>query len=388
MANESTYALISALLPDIWEGALWYARHQFVMPALVTTWTDMTGMTSRKVSEYEDDSETVQTALGETEDLTPVEFDRDLLTTLTPEEIGKQYLITDRRVESDTEQVFADAGIALGYSLGRQVEAYLMGDFASFTGGIYGSENSGFSMDHLYTARARLEAAAIPGPYYAVIHPYQYKDIHSAFVNLSSPAPLEVRNDFQRSYYVTRVADFNIIVSSLVPVVAVQNEQQTIAVTGTPTGGTFKLGFGEQYTAAIAYNADASAVEAALEAVANIGTGNVAVTGTTTKTIEFQGTLAGQDVPLLTLYDNSLTGGTDPDVTIALVQAGKNYARAGFFTRDALAFDLRRALRIEPDRDASLRSTELNATMIFAHGVWRPSRGVVLKSDASTPLTV
>ena len=388
MANESTYALISALLPEVWEGALWYARHQFVMPRLVTTYTDMTGMVARNISEYTDDSATVQTGLGETDDLTPVAFDRDLLSTLTPEEIGKQYIITDRRVESDTEQVFADAGVSLGYSLGRQVEAYLLGDFASFTGGIYGSENSSFSMDHLYTARARFEAAAIPGPYYAVIHPYQYKDIHSAFVNLSNPAPLEVRNEFQRSYYVTNVADFYIVVSSLVPVVSVQNEQQTLEVTGSPTGGTFKIGFGEQYSAAIAYDADAATVEAALEAIANIGTGNVAVTGTTTKTVEFQGDLAGQNVPLMTLYDNSLTGGSSPDVDITLVQNGQNYARAGFFTRDALAFDLRRAMRVEPDRDASLRSTELNATMIFAHGVWRPTRGIILKSDASTPLTV
>ena len=51
-------------------------------------------------------------------------------------------------------------------------------------------------------------------------------------------------------------------------------------------------------------------------------------------------------------------------------------AYAGMFSRDALAFDLRRAPRMEPERDASRRGVELNLTSVFAHGVWRPTFGV------------
>ena len=58
------------------------------------------------------------------------------------------------------------------------------------------------------------------------------------------------------------------------------------------------------------------------------------------------------------------------------VETSGNNAYAGMFSRDALAFDLRRAPRMEPDRDPSRRAIELNLTSVFAHGVWRPTFGV------------
>ena len=58
------------------------------------------------------------------------------------------------------------------------------------------------------------------------------------------------------------------------------------------------------------------------------------------------------------------------------VETSTNDAYAGMFSRDALAFDLRRAPRMEPERDASRRGVELNLTSVFAHGVWRPKFGV------------
>jgi hypothetical protein len=58
------------------------------------------------------------------------------------------------------------------------------------------------------------------------------------------------------------------------------------------------------------------------------------------------------------------------------VETSGTDAYAGMFSRDALAFDLRRAPRMEPERDASRRGIELNLTAVFAHGVWRPTWGV------------
>lgn len=58
------------------------------------------------------------------------------------------------------------------------------------------------------------------------------------------------------------------------------------------------------------------------------------------------------------------------------VETSGTDAYAGMFARDALAFDVRRAPRLEAERDASRRGTELNLTSVFAHGVWRPSFGV------------
>src|SRR5438874_2008010 len=57
------------------------------------------------------------------------------------------------------------------------------------------------------------------------------------------------------------------------------DEIQTVTIAGSPTGGTFTLTFGANTTSAIAYNAAASAVQTALQALASIGTGNALVTG-------------------------------------------------------------------------------------------------------------
>src|SRR5688572_16699410 len=99
MANETTYALISSLLPDIWEAALMYAQQSFFMPNIVTTFMDEDGMQPRKNSAYA--AGTVETGLGETTNLTTQAFSRAALSTLTPGEIGTQFVVTDRRLASD-----------------------------------------------------------------------------------------------------------------------------------------------------------------------------------------------------------------------------------------------------------------------------------------------
>jgi len=48
---------------------------------------------------------------------------------------------------------------------------------------------------------------------------------------------------------------------------------------------------------------------------------------------------------------------------------------AGMFSRSALGLDIRRAPRLEFERDASRRGWELNMSSVFAHGVWRAEWG-------------
>ena len=123
MANESTYAVISHLIPVIWEAVLYYMGDNYIMPNLVKTFTDATGDQDRQVDEYIDDTDAVLDALGETEDMTAHLLLRELLSNLTPKEVGKQYLITDRRVESDrVASVTADAVRFLGAALGKKME--------------------------------------------------------------------------------------------------------------------------------------------------------------------------------------------------------------------------------------------------------------------------
>jgi hypothetical protein len=68
------------------------------------------------------------------------------------------------------------------------------------------------------------------------------------------------------------------------------------------------------------------------------------------------------------------------------VETSSTDSYAGMFSRDAIAFDLRRAPRMEPDRDPSRRGVEINLTSVFAHGVWRPKFGVcgLFKNSAPT----
>jgi hypothetical protein len=104
------------------------------------------------------------------------------------------------------------------------------------------------------------------------------------------------------------------------------NEVQTVTISGTPTGGTFTLTYSGQTTAAIAYNANAAAVTTALEALSNIGTGDVNVTGGpgpgVPYTVTFQGGLAGTNVAELTANDAGLTGGATPSVDISTTTSG------------------------------------------------------------------
>lgn len=102
------------------------------------------------------------------------------------------------------------------------------------------------------------------------------------------------------------------------------NEVQTVTITGTPTGGTFTLTFEGRTTAAIAYNANAAAVESALEALDNLAPADVGVSGGpgpgTPYVVTFTGARAGKDQPAITAA-HAFTGGTSP--TIAVTETTK-----------------------------------------------------------------
>lgn len=106
------------------------------------------------------------------------------------------------------------------------------------------------------------------------------------------------------------------------------SEVQTLTIGGSPTGGTFKLAFDGYTTAPITWtsvdNTLVAAIDAALEALPNIGTGGVTVaagtlsSGVGTVTITFAGNLAKLVVPPITVANNSLVDATPP--TIAVVE--------------------------------------------------------------------
>lgn len=102
------------------------------------------------------------------------------------------------------------------------------------------------------------------------------------------------------------------------------DEDQSVTETGAPTGGTFTLTWDGQTTAPIPQAATAAQVASALEALSNIGAGNVEVTGSAGGPFQvtFIGDLASENVDQMTASGASLSGGTSPGITVATVTAG------------------------------------------------------------------
>ena len=107
--------------------------------------------------------------------------------------------------------------------------------------------------------------------------------------------------------------------------VVARDGRAVLTTNGAPTGGTFSLVLklddgSEQETPAIAYNASAATVQAALAYLAAIPSGAVLCSGGALPTavyIEFRDELTGMDPALLTVEDQNLTGGTNPTAEIA-----------------------------------------------------------------------
>jgi hypothetical protein len=116
------------------------------------------------------------------------------------------------------------------------------------------------------------------------------------------------------------------------------SEVQTLTIGGTPTGGTFTLVYDGLTTAPITWSATNSTlvanIDAALEALSNIGTGGVTTAvdtmtaGIGTITLTFAGNNAKLAVNTITVGTNSLTG-TSPTLAIAETTPGVTATQRG-----------------------------------------------------------
>lgn len=133
------------------------------------------------------------------------------------------------------------------------------------------------------------------------------------------------RNDFGQS--VERYGNVSLVdpgdkAGSTDPIVPIETRYDKWTVTVTATGGTYTLTVDGHTTAAIAYNANDSAIKSAVEALPNVGT--VAVSS---KAITFT------PLVVVTVDDSAATGG---DVTIA----GSNKGGGGLTDLYAVRFGL------------------------------------------------
>lgn len=278
-----TYADISGLVNDVWEDALVVAREQARMSGIVRNFGDMTGMVTRRVTEY---GTATFRALGEADDIIASTLERTQLASLTPTEYGDAFLITDQRIETDLQNVQADAAMELGVALAQKIDIDIASHFDELTGGTVGTAGSTLTWGNIFSGIAILEARQAPRPYVCALHPYQWNALAQAVIpaGAQTNAP-GIQDEVVRRYVVMQIGGVDLVTS-----------------------------------------------------------GNIA---------------PGAD------------GGT--------------VAYGAMFSQQALALDMRRAPRLEPQRDASRRAWELNMTAVYATGVWRAKYGVTVVSDATKP---
>ena len=121
------------------------------------------------------------------------------------------------------------------------------------------------------------------------------------------------------------------------PPVTGHNEIQTFQFDRVASVGTYSLNFDAQYTALLQYDATASDVQAALEAISTVGAGNVTVTGDRMAgfTVTFQGALQKENVVSLETHSSTLTRYQAATPTIVTYQQGSG----GFNEVQKLTFD-------------------------------------------------
>jgi hypothetical protein len=115
------------------------------------------------------------------------------------------------------------------------------------------------------------------------------------------------------------------------------NEVQTLTIGGTPTGGTFILGFEGRSTGAITWNATNATLLASMVTAldAAYGTGSVVPTAGTltagigTILLTFGANYARRAVPTMTVVQNALTG-TSPTLAIVETTPGVDATARGY----------------------------------------------------------
>lgn len=284
MAQLNTFADISSIAQAIQEDAIFIERDTNFMAQIVRVFTDGSGGNTRTGYQY---NAGTAKSIVETDDMTSEAFTPAALETLTPAEIGLQFFLTDKRIDTDApENIRTDAATELGNAARDKIESDLLGNFTSFTGGTMGTAGSAITWGQVFAAATvvRTNSKNRAMPLYCVLHEYQWHTLAKA------------------------------------------NSVAGVTLAQIPT---YLAGPGGSW---------------------------------------YVGTAAG-----ITFYATT-------NVTIT-----SSNAYGGLFQRDAIAYDIRRGIRIEPERDASRRGWELNMSSLYAHGVWRPSFGVALLSAATAP---
>jgi hypothetical protein len=216
----TTVSDLSSLFNTIYERALFVAREQNLMAALVDN-RSATGWMNRVVP-----TRPAITAVSVTESQdfsSPTTFGRSTAATLTPGEIIAQVVLTDRDMETDPDSAMNDAVIEMGGAIATKIDTDLVGAFSSFTTdkGDGAGNSATFENFAAGCAVVRYNKATQFGPINAVMHPYHWHDL---WLELGKPAATlaalgDVTTQALRDYFVgTLLGGVRIFTSSNIAV--------------------------------------------------------------------------------------------------------------------------------------------------------------------------
>lgn len=209
MTALNLWSDVSAIAQSVQEDAYFIVREASLMPSLVTVFTDMSGLNTRKSYKYNNGT---AKDVGESDDLTSDAFTPSLDQTLTPSEIGEQFFITDSRMESEApESIQSDAARELGFAATDKLETDLIGELANLTGGTVGTAGSAITWGYLAAAIAQARNANknAAKPLSAVIHGYQW----AVLAKTASVAGASVVNSPNYTEQITREGGANVLVA-------------------------------------------------------------------------------------------------------------------------------------------------------------------------------
>jgi hypothetical protein len=217
MAAINTWTDIDALINDVYEGAMMVAREQNLMSGLVRNFSGR-GMFTRRSSIYG----TVSfNEVAETDDVVAQALVRNPKGSLTPTEKAASYFISDQRIESDDQDIVADASRELGMGLADAVESSIITNFDDLTGGTIGAAGTVLHWGHILAAQTILRNAKAPLPYSTVIHPNQWHNLGRTMTIVQGAkqnAPDDLLSEVVDNFWVDTVYGVRFFVTSNVPV--------------------------------------------------------------------------------------------------------------------------------------------------------------------------
>lgn len=203
-------------------------------------------------------------------------------------------------------------------SLAEQVENDLFSMTQSFSAASIGTIGTDMTSAVVRSAQKSLNIAKAPvNDRYLVMSPKDLAALEADstlanYFNFNPDNGVVEDGSFGRKLY-----GFVPVMSQLVPATAGSGHAvQTLTISGSPTGGSFTLTYSGQTTAAIAYNASAAAVESAIQALSNIGTGMARVSGGPGPSSAWTVVLYVAS-PVAFTHTDSFTGGTTPALAVA-----------------------------------------------------------------------